>query len=70
MPIRSGLFNLDTRRSGVKLFSFDYDPQSMACTNECGFVLRLTMPYGLCRIQYSNTTSYVIIVYSGGVLHY
>jgi hypothetical protein len=57
LPIRSGLFSLNTRRSGVEFFSFDYDPQSMACTNERGFVLLLTMPYGLCRMQYSTTTS-------------
>jgi 2-polyprenyl-6-hydroxyphenyl methylase/3-demethylubiquinone-9 3-methyltransferase len=30
----SGLFSLAARRLGAKVHSFDYDPQSVACTNE------------------------------------
>src|SRR6266851_10018744 len=30
----SGLFSLAARRLGAKVFSFDYDPQSVACTKE------------------------------------
>jgi len=29
-----GLFSLDARRLGAKVHSFDYDPQSVACTVE------------------------------------
>jgi 2-polyprenyl-6-hydroxyphenyl methylase/3-demethylubiquinone-9 3-methyltransferase len=30
----SGLFSLAAKRLGAKVFSFDYDPQSVACTKE------------------------------------
>lgn len=30
----SGLFSLAARRLGARVRSFDYDPQSVACTNE------------------------------------
>src|SRR5437899_6784408 len=30
----SGLFSLAARRLGATVHSFDYDPQSVACTNE------------------------------------
>ena len=30
----SGLFSLAARRLGASVFSFDYDPQSVACTLE------------------------------------
>lgn len=30
----SGLFSLAAKRLGAKVFSFDYDPQSVACTRE------------------------------------
>ncbi|NLE04342.1 MAG: methyltransferase domain-containing protein, partial [Crenarchaeota archaeon] len=30
----SGLFSLAARRLGARVYSFDYDPQSVACTNE------------------------------------
>lgn len=30
----SGLFSLAAKQLGAKVFSFDYDPQSVACTNE------------------------------------
>jgi SAM-dependent methyltransferase len=30
----SGLFSLAARRLGARVFSFDYDPQSVACTSE------------------------------------
>src|SRR5688572_8144488 len=30
----SGLFSLAARRLGANVYSFDFDPQSVACTNE------------------------------------
>src|SRR5512146_3278446 len=30
----SGLFSLIARRLGAQVYSFDYDPRSVACTNE------------------------------------
>ena len=30
----SGLFSLSARRLGAKVYSFDYDPLSVACTME------------------------------------
>ena len=30
----SGLFSLTARRLGAKVYSFDYDPDSVACTRE------------------------------------
>ena len=72
----SGLFSLAARRLGAKVFSFDYDPQSVACTKE------------LKRRFYENDPDWEIqegsaldsayleklgkfdIVYSWGVLHH
>lgn len=72
----SGLFSLAARRMGARVHSFDYDPQSMACTNELrrrycpddplwsvteGSVLDLSFLDGLGTFD---------VVYSWGVLHH
>jgi 2-polyprenyl-6-hydroxyphenyl methylase/3-demethylubiquinone-9 3-methyltransferase len=72
----SGLFSLAARRLGAKVFSFDYDPQSVACTAELkrryfeaddqwqverGSVLDTAYLAALGRFD---------IVYSWGVLHH
>jgi 2-polyprenyl-3-methyl-5-hydroxy-6-metoxy-1,4-benzoquinol methylase len=72
----SGLFSLAARRLGFKVFSFDYDPQSVACTRklkqlffrddpdwviEQGSVLDIDFIKGLGDFD---------VVYSWGVLHH
>lgn len=72
----SGLFSLAARMLGAKVHSFDYDPQSVACTNELrrryfsedsewkveqGSVLDREYLSGLVQFD---------IVYSWGVLHH
>lgn len=72
----SGLFSLAARRLGAKVVSFDYDPQSVACTAELkrrffpedeywfvtqGSVLDKDFLEGLGRFD---------VVYSWGVLHH
>jgi 2-polyprenyl-6-hydroxyphenyl methylase/3-demethylubiquinone-9 3-methyltransferase len=72
----SGLFSLAARRLGAEVFSFDYDPQSVACTTELkrryfpddpqwrvaqGSVLDANFLAGLGTFD---------IVYSWGVLHH
>ena len=37
----SGLFSLAARRLGARVHSFDYDPESVACTKELGTGSRL-----------------------------
>lgn len=72
----SGLFSLAARRLGARVFSFDYDPQSVACTVE------------LKRRYYPKDDSWIVehgsildqnfmdslgiydVVYSWGVLHH
>lgn len=72
----SGLFSLAARRLGAKVHSFDYDPQSVACTAE------------LKQRYYADDTQWIVeegsvldndylarlgqfdIVYSWGVLHH
>jgi 2-polyprenyl-3-methyl-5-hydroxy-6-metoxy-1,4-benzoquinol methylase len=72
----SGLFSLAARRLGARVFSFDYDPQSVACTRElkrryfendegweiqAGSVLDQDYVRGLGEFD---------VVYSWGVLHH
>ena len=72
----SGLFSLAARRLGAIVFSFDYDPQSYACTRE------LKQRYfaeddnwkveqgSALDADYINSLGQFDIVYSWGVLHH
>jgi 2-polyprenyl-3-methyl-5-hydroxy-6-metoxy-1,4-benzoquinol methylase len=69
----SGLSSLAAHRLGAKVFSFDYDPQSVACTQA------LQMRYGVgwhvaeasvLDSDYLNSIGRFDIVYSWGVLHH
>jgi 2-polyprenyl-3-methyl-5-hydroxy-6-metoxy-1,4-benzoquinol methylase len=72
----SGLSSLAARNLGAKVFSFDYDPQSVACTDE----LRARFHTGSKNWQvehgsaldteYLNGLGQFDIVYSWGVLHH
>lgn len=72
----SGLFSLCARRLGAKVHSFDFDPQSVACTNE----LRnryfpddeeWTVEKGSALDQdYLKSLGTFDVVYSWGVLHH
>jgi 2-polyprenyl-3-methyl-5-hydroxy-6-metoxy-1,4-benzoquinol methylase len=72
----SGLFSLAAKRLGARVFSFDYDPQSVACTQE------LKQRYFKNDTDWQIQTGSVLdhdyllrlgqfdIVYSWGVLHH
>lgn len=72
----SGLFSLAAKRLGAKVYSFDYDPQSVACTKE------LKSRYyendsswqvdtsSVMDKEYLNKLGKFDIVYSWGVLHH
>lgn len=72
----SGLFSLAARRLGAKVFSFDYDPQSVACTAE----LRgryfsddadwVVSEGSALDAKYLERLGVFDIVYSWGVLHH
>lgn len=72
----SGLFSLAARRLGAEVVSFDFDPQSVACTNELKERFFANDP--LWRIdqgsvldgQYLRALGTFDIVYSWGVLHH
>lgn len=72
----SGLFSLAARRLGATVFSFDYDPQSVACTKE---LKRRNFPDdagwsigqgSALDMGYLQTLGQWDIVYSWGVLHH
>jgi len=72
----SGLFSLAAKRLGAQVYSFDYDPQSVACTRE---LKRLFYPQdGLWTIRQGSVLDLEFmkslrkfdIVYSWGVLHH
>ncbi|HPF27731.1 MAG TPA: class I SAM-dependent methyltransferase [Steroidobacteraceae bacterium] len=72
----SGLFSLAAFRLGASVYSFDYDPQSVACTRE------LQRRYGTGEDRWTVTEASVLdkdflgslgqfdVVYSWGVLHH
>jgi 2-polyprenyl-6-hydroxyphenyl methylase/3-demethylubiquinone-9 3-methyltransferase len=72
----SGLFSLAARRLGAQVLSFDYDPQSVACTAELR--RRFFQDDPLWRIEpgsildpaYVSGLGCFDIVYSWGVLHH
>ncbi|HEY0941094.1 MAG TPA: class I SAM-dependent methyltransferase [Steroidobacter sp.] len=72
----SGLFSLAARRLGATVHSFDYDPQSVACTQE--LKRRYRQADEQWRIEsgsvldrnYLSTLGRFDIVYSWGVLHH
>jgi SAM-dependent methyltransferase len=72
----SGLFSLAARRLGAHVFSFDYDPQSVACTRE---LRRRYFPddaaWGVEQgsaldVAYLSKLGTFDVVYSWGVLHH
>lgn len=72
----SGLFSLAARQLGAKVYSFDYDPQSVACTKE------LKRRYferdddwqvqsgSVLDVEYLKSLGTFDFVYSWGVLHH
>lgn len=72
----SGLFSLAARRLGATVYSFDYDPQSVACTQE---LKRRYFPEdpdwniekgSVLDAAYLNQLGEFDIIYSWGVLHH
>lgn len=72
----SGLFSLAARRLGATVHSFDYDPQSVACTQELRYRyfhndLGWTIEEGsVLNSDYLSKLGRFDIVYSWGVLHH
>jgi 2-polyprenyl-6-hydroxyphenyl methylase/3-demethylubiquinone-9 3-methyltransferase len=72
----SGLFSLAARRLGAKVFSFDYDPESVACTLQLKRTFspgdndwRIEQGSALDR-EYLYGLGTFDVVYSWGVLHH
>lgn len=71
----SGLFSLVARMLGAKVYSFDYDPQSVACTAELkqryfpddDWVVE---PGSVLDKDYLSRLGHFDVVYSWGVLHH
>src|ERR1044072_2156240 len=72
----SGLFSLAARRLGARVHSFDYDPNSVACTAELRkryFPNDTTWKVEEASVldqQYLNSLGTFDVVYSWGVLHH
>ncbi|MES2281940.1 MAG: class I SAM-dependent methyltransferase [Pseudomonadota bacterium] len=72
----SGLFSLAARRLGAKVFSFDYDPASVACTREMkrryfADDADWTVAEGsVLDTAYMKARGQFDVVYSWGVLHH
>jgi len=72
----SGLFSLAARRLGARVHSFDYDPQSVACTSELRRRYFSDDPHWVVEEGSALDADYLAglghfdIVYSWGVLHH
>lgn len=72
----SGLFSLAARRLGAKVVSFDYDPKSVACTNELktryyeGDKTWEIKTGSVLDNDFLRTLGSFDVVYSWGVLHH
>lgn len=72
----SGLFSLTARRLGARVYSFDYDPESVACTQElkrryCPRDAEWTIETGSALDkEYLQSLGQFDVVYSWGVLHH
>jgi 2-polyprenyl-6-hydroxyphenyl methylase/3-demethylubiquinone-9 3-methyltransferase len=72
----SGLFSLAARRLGAHVHSFDYDPQSVACTKELRRRYSHNDPWwhiehqSVLDDEYLSSLGRFDVVYSWGVLHH
>lgn len=72
----SGIFSLAARRLGARVHSFDYDPQSVACTRTLKQRFFAKDPLwtieegSVLDANYLNRLGHFDIVYSWGVLHH